>query len=155
MRGACVGSVLAVLAAATAAHADDDDDPGASLAPIMELELGKGRTFSDRIAEQLTLLGENVDGHLNLLTQDALRLQIDGRARRARVRLAGDTRYLSLRVSGDMHFRRGAAEVDARIDLLIGGHKLALELPDFEVVPRSYAGERYVEVRVPLLRGSF
>jgi hypothetical protein len=154
MRVMRAGWMLAVLAAAVpAADAGDPEDELAPITPV--LDISSGRSFSDRIAEQLTLLGESVDGHLGLLTQDSLRLRIDGRARRARVRLAGETRYLSLRVSGDLHFRRGAAEVDARIDLLIGGHTLGLELPDFEVVPRSFAGERYVEVRVPLLRGSF
>lgn len=147
--------MLAVLAGTAHADGPDAEDLADGLPFEAPPAITKGRSFSDRIAEQLTLMGETVDGHLNLLTQDSLRLQIDGRSRRAHVRLAGETRYLSLRVSGDMHFRSGAAQVDARIDLLVAGRKLSLELPDFEVVPRSFAGERYVEVRVPLLRGSF
>jgi hypothetical protein len=101
------------------------------------------------------LLGDSVNGHVGALTLDAVKFRIDGPARRARLRIAGESRYLSLKLEGDIHFRRGAAEVDAAVDLVVGGHAVRLELPDFEVMPRSYLGERYVEVRVPLIRGSF
>ncbi len=137
------------------ARADDgiDRDDGEVFVP--PLAIPKGRTYSERIADQLTVLGDTIDGHVGPLTLDTVKFRVDGRARRANLRLAGETRYLSLHVRGDVHFRRGAAEVDAAIDLVVGGHALRLELPDFEVLPRSYLGERYVEVRVPLVRGSF
>lgn len=119
-------------------------------------QLGKGRTFSERIAEQLTLLGDSVNGHVGALSLETIKFRIDGAKRRAHLRLAaGESRYLALEIEGDIHFRRGAAEVDAKVDLMIGGHAVRFELPDFEVMPRSYLGDRYVEVRVPLLRGSF
>lgn len=115
----------------------------------------KGRTYSELIAQRLTVLGDGVDGHLGALTLDAVKFRIDGPQRRAKLRLAGESRFLSLKVEGDVHFRRGAAEVDATIDLMVAGQTVRLELPDFEVMPRSYLGEHYVEVRVPLIRGSF
>lgn len=127
--------------------AADHDDVGP--------ELRVGRTYSERIADSLTLLGETVDGHLGQLTFDAVKLEIDGRARRAHLRLAGETRYLSMTIQSDVHFRSGAAAVDAVIDLRVAGRGVRLELPDFEVLPRSYLGEKYVEVRLPLIRGSF
>ena len=139
--------VMASLAAMTAAAGADPFEPPPSVP--------KGRTYSELIARQLTVLGEGVDGHLGALTLDAVKFRIDGRQRRAKLRLAGESRFLSLTVEGDVHFRRGAAEVDAKIDLMVGGHAVHFELPDFEVMPRSYLGERYVEVRVPLIRGSF
>jgi hypothetical protein len=114
-----------------------------------------GRTYSERIADELTLLGDAIDGHLGQLTLDRVTFRVDGRQRRARLRLAGETRYLSMTIQSDVHFRQGAAKVDAAIDLRVAGRGLRLELPDFEVLPRSYLGERYVEVRLPLVRGTF
>ena len=139
-------AVSAIAAMTTAASADPFEPPP----PVP-----KGRTYSELIAQQLTVLGEGVDGHLGALTLDAVKFRIDGRQRRAKLRLAGESHFLSLTLEGDVHFRRGGAEVDAKIDLMVAGHAVHFELPDFEVMPRSYLGERYVEVRVPLLRGTF
>jgi hypothetical protein len=114
-----------------------------------------GRTYSERIADELTLLGDTIDGHVRPLTLDSVKFRVDGRGRRAHLRVARETRYLSLTIQSDVHFRRGAAGVDTVIDLRVAGKAMRFELPEFEVVPRSYLGERYVEVRVPLLRGTF
>jgi hypothetical protein len=118
-------------------------------------EVPRGRSFSEQIADKLTQLGDTVDDHVGPLTLHVLDLRFDGRARRAHLRLRGETRYLSLRIDGDVEFHHGAAQVDARLELGIAGRQLRLELPDFEVVPRSFGGERYLEVRVPLLSGHF
>ncbi len=115
----------------------------------------KGRTYSERIADQLTLLGDSIDSHVGALSLDTIKFKVDGRHRKAHVRLAGESRYLSLTIQSDVHFRQGAARVDASIDLRVAGRALRLELPDFEVLPRSYLGDRYVEVRVPIIRRTF
>ncbi len=114
-----------------------------------------GRTYSERIADELTLLGDTIDGHLGPLTLDSVKFKVDGRARKAHVRLAGESRYLSMTIHSDVHFRRGAAGVDTVVDLRVVGRALRFELPQFEVLPRSYLGERYVEVRVPIIKGTF
>jgi len=128
---------------------------GAAAEPLTLVDPGPGRSFSDQVADRLTLLGDAIDQHLGALTLDALEFRLDGRARRATVRLRGDTRYLSLHVDGDVHFADGAAQIDARVDLAVAGRHLHLQLPELQVVPRSYLGERYVELRVPLLRTRF
>lgn len=151
-----LGVVTSAATTAAAEPPDDaDDDADAPIAIHGTPQIGKGRTYSERIAEQLTLLGDSVNGHVGALSLDTIKFRIDGQRRRAHLRLAGETRYLALKIEGDIHFRRGAAEVDAKVDLMIAGHAVRFELPDFEVMPRSYLGERYVEVRVPLFRGSF
>jgi hypothetical protein len=114
-----------------------------------------GRTYSERIADELTLLGDTIDGHLGPLTLDSVKFKVDGRARKAHVRLAGETRYLSMKIESDVHFRSGAAGVDTVVDLRVAGRAMRFELPQFEVLPRSYLGERYVEVRLPLIKGTF
>jgi hypothetical protein len=146
--------VLALVAAATPVAADpgvDEGDPFQGPPTMPRI----GRTYSERIADELTLLGDTIDGHLGQLTLDTVKFRVDGRARRAQLRLAGETRYLSMTIESDVHFRRGVADVDTVVDLRIVGHALRLELPEFQVAPQSYLGDRYVEVRVPIIRGTF
>lgn len=115
-------------------------------------------TLSQQITDQLTELGNTVGHHVNTLSNDAIALGFDGRRRRAKVRLGlEDTpdRYLTFKLAGDVHFTHGVARVAARLDIGIAGHVLHLELPDIEMAPASYRGERGVEIRVPLFRRTF
>ena len=114
-----------------------------------------GRSLSDQIAAKLTLLGTAIDAHLGGLTLDALDFRIDGTGRRARVRLNGAARRLAFCRDGNIRFERGRARVATRIDVAVGGGRWQLQLPEVELVPRSFAGEHYVEVRLPLLEGTF
>lgn len=156
MSGRCVALGLALVAAAAApARADDPLQLTATAGEPARPPRPLAPSISQRLEDELTLLGETLDAHLQPLTFDALDLRVDGRARRARLRLGTRTRYLSLRLVGDVRFRSGLADVDAAIDLGIAGTEVRIELPAFELVPRSYLGERYVEVRVPLLKRSF
>lgn len=107
-------------------------------------------------------IGEQFDAHLTRLeTQiatlelDAIELRFDKRARRARLLLHGESSLLSFRLSSDISLRRGAAAFDARLEVAVAGHRLAIALPDVELAPRSYLGERYLEVRVPFVRRTF
>ncbi len=152
-RLALVGAVAVAVAVAAGAPrvARADDPAGAGGAGVA----GGGRTFSEQLADRLTELGDAIGDHVGALSLDAVRFRLDGRARRAHLRLAGESRWLSLTIEGDVHFRGGGAQVEAAIDLTLAGRGLRLELPDFEVVPRSFLGERYVEVRLPLVRGTF
>ena len=53
------------------------------------------------------------------------------------------------------YFADGMARVSTHLDVTIGHHELFVELPDVEMVPSSYNGERYVEWRLPLLARTF
>lgn len=155
MLGASRTSIaLALVVAATPVAADPGDVEGDPFEgpPAMPRV---GRTYSERIADELTVLGDTIDGHLGELTLDTVKFRVDGRARRAQLRLAGETRYLSMTIQSDVHFRRGAADVATVVDLRVIGHAVRLELPEFQVAPQSYLGDRYVEVRVPIIRGTF
>jgi hypothetical protein len=118
-------------------------------------QIPKGRSFSDQIEEKLTRLGETVDGHLGRLTLDHIDFRFDGHERTARIRLRGESGRMSLHLDSDILFDNGCARVDARITLAIGARRVHLDLPDFEMVPRSMNDERYVEYKLPLLEGSF
>lgn len=110
-------------------------------------------TLSQQIADQITELGNTVGYHVGTLSHDTLALRVDGRRRRAFVRLAaGDERYLTLQLASDIHFTEGLARVNTRVDLGFRGRRVELELPEMDVAPTSYRGERGVEIRLPLFK---
>lgn len=113
----------------------------------------EARSWARQIEDQLTELGNQLGYHLDLLTMETISLAIDGPRHRARVTVGtDDDRYLTLRLSSDIHFTDGLARVSTRVDLGVRGRKLELELPEMDVAPTSYRGERGVEVRLPLFR---
>ena len=115
-----------------------------------------GLTMDQRITDHLTDLGNAVGRHLDLLTDDLVRLRVDGRANRASLRVGGgDARYLSLHLATDWHFVGDVAEVYARLQIGVAGHKLDLALPEVELSSDSYRGQQGVVVDVPLLQRRF
>jgi hypothetical protein len=113
-------------------------------------------TLSQQITERLTLLGNTLGEHLDALSKETLTLRFDGRRRRAHVRFGGgETQYLTFRLASDVHFTEGLARISTRVDLSIAGRALHLELPEVEMTPTEYRGERGVVVRLPLLRRVF
>jgi hypothetical protein len=153
---ACAAAMAssAVLPGLTISAAADDGSLYERLWP--RVPDGQRLTLSQQIADQLTLLGNTLGYHLDLLSKETLSLRFDGRRRRAYVRLgAGDAQYLTFRLASDVHFTQGLARVTTRVDLGIAGRALHLELPDVEMTPTEYHGERGVVVRLPLFRRSF
>jgi hypothetical protein len=117
---------------------------------------GHGLSLEDQITDRLTQLGNTLGQHLDLLSHDMFQLQVDGRHRRAHVRVGGGSNeLLAIRVDGDIQFEDLDAHVHARIDLGFHGHELALELPGFDVCPAEYRGDRGVELRLPLFVRKF
>ena len=117
---------------------------------------GRHLRLSEQITQQLTELGNFMGDHLNVLSHDVVAMSFDGRRRRAFVRVgAGDARYLEFKVASDVQFLDGRARIYARIDVAVAGRSLHLELPEMEMVPASYRGERGVEVRLPLFERTF
>lgn len=112
--------------------------------------------MSEVIVDQLTELGNQLGYHLDVVSMELIALKFDGRRRRMHLGLgAGDRGYLSFRFDSDLHFVDGLARVTARIDLAIAGKTLELSLPEVELEPTSYRGERGVEVRLPLINRRF
>ncbi len=67
----------------------------------------------------------------------------------------GDGQHLTFRLSSDVHFTEGRARIATRLDLAIAGRALQLDLPELEMAPAEYRGERGVELRLPLFRRSW
>lgn len=150
-----IGAVVAVLLASTSVAAADDHALYEQLWP--EVPTSTRLTMSQQITDQLTELGNTVGHHMNVLSNEMLMMQFDGRRRRAHVRLGINSLndHLTFSFAGDVHFTQGVARVQATLDVGIAGHVVSLEIPDFEMAPASYRGERGVEIRVPLYKRTF
>jgi hypothetical protein len=117
---------------------------------------GNHLRLSQQITDRLTLLGNTLGYHLDVLSKETLSLRFDGRRRRAYVRLgAGEAQYLTFRLASDVHFTEGLARITTRLDLSVAGRALHLDLPEVEMTPTEYRGERGVVVRLPLFRRYF
>jgi hypothetical protein len=150
-----IGGGLVLLAlVASAAPAAADNELYDRLWP--RVPDGRHLKLSDQITDQLTELGNFMGEHMNALSHDVLAMTFDGRRRRAFLRVGGgDGRFLAFNLASDVHFSDGKAQINARIALTVAGTRMQLDLPEMEMVPASYRGERGVEVRVPLFRRSF
>lgn len=156
MRIAIALAFGAVLALPAFTHADtSDSDLYNRLWP--ETPVKGGLTVGEQLTLQLTEFGNTVGYHLDTLSAGEVGLRVDGKARRARVRLGSGQheRYLVFRIDANAHFAQGVARVQARLQLGVAGYVIALELPDFEMAPAEYRGHRGVEIRVPLFKRSF
>ena len=142
--------LLALTIASPVAHADENvqlalSDRWQEVPPSQRLKL------STQITDELTELGNFIGTHVNVLSDDILMMRFDGRRRYARIRFGtGQGQYLRFKFDSDWYFARGKARVAARVDLGIGKHDFHLELPEMDMVPASYRGERGVEIRLPL-----
>jgi hypothetical protein len=117
---------------------------------------GKAPSLEDQITDHLTELGNLLGQHLDLLSDDMLRLTVDGRRRRATIRLGGgDPQGLMVRLDSDVQFDDINAHIHSRVDLGFHGHRLNFDLPDVDMSPCEYRGDYGVEVRLPVFVMSF
>ncbi len=154
-----LGLVLGVLVAVSGAGVTWADPPpvvdeNSQFVPAEKIDRGPG--WSWRLAEKMTLAGDELSLSLRALTFDTMDLKFDGHTRHARMKMnAGQHETFSLGFDSDIAFKAGYASVDARLHLAVMGRAYTLDLPKFDVVPRSYDGDRYVELRVPVIDFKF
>lgn len=146
--------VVCSLLCALASPASADDDDYVGMTDIGDLDPIRPKV-SEQIADSVTELGQEIDAHLGALSAGVVTLRFDGRSRQIHLGFDLEGDNASFKFRSDVHVRGGVARVDARIDLRLVGRHVHVELPDVEVIPRSYEGDRYVEVRIPLLTGHF
>jgi hypothetical protein len=120
---------------------------------------GHALSLEDLLTDRLTLLGNTLGHHLDLLSHDMFQLRVDARSRRARIRMGGgDPATFSLRLDGDIQVDDTdelRARVHARLALGVRGHELALELPQLDVCPSTLRGATGVEIKLPLFERAF
>ncbi len=149
-----VGTALALVLAMTSAASADDIALYERLWP--NVPTSRQLTMAQQLTDSLTELGNTLGYHLDQLSNDMLALQFDGRQRRARVKFGMiDSDYATFKFDSVVHFRDGMAMIQARLDVGIGGHLVHLDLPDMEMLPTEYHGERGVQLRVPLYQRYF
>lgn len=114
-------------------------------------------TISQEIADAFTEFGSTLNQQLGQLSDGRFGITFDGRRRRAFVRIDATTteRYLVFHFSSDVQFTQGVARINAKLSLGIAGHVIDLELPDIEMAPAEYRGDRGVEIRLPLFKRYF
>jgi hypothetical protein len=112
-------------------------------------------SYSARIKENLSMMSLELNQHLGKLSGSIVGLKLDVADRTGEFHLGGGDERFGLRLDSDIKFERGYATFSATLDLAINGETYQLELPDFDMVPRSLEGERFVEVRLPLIKGEF
>jgi len=117
---------------------------------------GKAPSLEEQITDHLTELGNLLGQHLDLLSDDMLRLKVDGRHRRAQISLGGgDPQTVMVRLDSDIQFDDINAHIHSRVDLGFHGHRANFELPDVDMSPCEYRGDYGVEVRLPVFVMSF
>lgn len=116
----------------------------------------KSISLGDKLEAKATLWSNVAARHLSALSFDLVKLHFDVRHQRARFRLGGGhDGKLALHIAGHVVMHGSTARVAARIAFGVAGHRYAVNLPEVDLVPRSEAGNRYVELLVPLVRRSF
>lgn len=143
------------LAASSPAQADRPDHTGEEAEAtdrLLDIEAKpRGPSWSERIADAMSEAGDELGDHLRVLSGESVDMAVDGRKRTASLRMrAGSPGNVSVGVASDVKFSHGKARVAARVHLAVFGKSVDWTLPEFELVPRSYQGNRYVELRVPV-----
>ena len=118
-------------------------------------EIPDGRSYSQRIKDGLSDMSLELDDHLDRLSGSMVGMRLDLAARRGKLHLGGGDQRFGLNIDSDILFEKGSARFRTRLDLAVAGKELTLQLPEFEMVPRSYDGDNYVEVRLPVISGTF
>ena len=131
------------------------EEPVSSTLPTLE-EMEGGPKWSWRLAEKMTLAGDELGLHLRAITFNSLDMNFDGHKRIAHLRMqAGEAKKLALGIDSDVAFKSGYARVNATVKFGIAGKTWQVELPEFDMVPRSWDGHRYVELRLPVIDFKF
>ncbi len=147
LRSLIVGALVAGLSGSAAAEPD---------ALLEAPRAPKRASLSHRVFNNLSLLSDEVNDHLSKLSFETFDMKLDFLHRNAKLKLdVGEGENFGLRIDSDVKFHSGYARVKAHIDLSIVGTGVSLDLPEFDLVPQSYMGKRWVEVRLPLFERRF
>lgn len=118
-------------------------------------EIPDGRSYSQRLKDNLSAMSLDLNGHVGRLSGSMVDVRLDLGTRRGKLRLGGGDQRFGLQIDSDILFEKGYARIKTRLDLAVAGKELTLELPEFDMVPRSDYGERFMEVRLPVISGTF
>ena len=111
----------------------------------------RAESEEDVITDHLSDLGNTLGNKMTALSDQMIGLHVDGRGQRARMRVGtGTGHYLAFKLDTDWYFSDGKARINAKVQLGLAGHELALQLPAMEMEPTNYHGEDGVMLKLPL-----
>jgi len=149
----CGGALVVVLAMTSVAQADDFalyDRLWPSIPSSRQATLGQ------QLQDTITELGNQLGYHLDQLSAETFEMKFDARKRKARVKFGlFDSEYATFSVDTLIRFKDGLAQFDARLCVGIADRVMHVNLPQVEMLPTEYHGERGVQLRVPLYRRYF
>ncbi len=129
---------------------------GPAVAEVFDMRLEAPAPTRPSVHDRVDFLSQTVAEHISNLSLDTMSMGFDSRRRKMWLGMdAGTPETLRLRINADVQFVRGYARVSTQIRLGSHGSEIHLRLPDIDLVPRSIAGKRTLEVRLPLIRGYF
>lgn len=127
------------------------DDPDLLERRWPSLPADHAESEEDVITDHLSELGNTLGKQMTKLSDQLIGIRVDGRAQRARLRVGtGTGHYLAFKLDSDWFFSNGKARINARVQLGLAGHEVALQLPAMEMEPTSYHGEDGVMLKLPL-----
>ncbi len=127
------------------------DDPDLLERRWPSLPADHAESEEDVITDHLSELGNTLGSKMTALSDQLIGLHVDGRGQRARLRFGtGTGHYLAFKLDSDWFFSDGKARINARVQLGLAGHEVALQLPAMEMEPTSYHGEDGVMLKLPL-----
>ena len=119
-------------------------------------QLGPRLRLSKRVRRNLNDYSIRIGSELNNLTMGLMKLRVDFMQKNARFHLGGgDPEAFRLRIDSHVLVKRGVARVKAQLDVVVAGHRLAVQMPDVDLRTKSVAGHRDYQLSLPLIEGRF
>lgn len=118
--------------------------------------IGPRLKLSARVKANLNQYSNEAAFQLSTMTAGMLDMRFDLHKKRARLNLGGgDPDSFRLHIDSDVLIGKGRARIQARLELAIAGHSLAIDVPDLDLDTESVSGERAVMLSLPLVEGKF
>jgi hypothetical protein len=118
-------------------------------------EVPRKPSLKVQVTRNLTLLGDELGFHLSTLTADLVRFRFDFEKKYGRFKVGGGGDSFLFQLDGDVEVHGSVARIRSRLDLGLGGERLSLDLPEMDLATQTVAGERAVELRLPIFEGRF
>ena len=118
-------------------------------------EIPKKPSLTTKLEDKLQGMANELESSLEAVSFDVIGMRFDVKNRAAKVHVGGVGHSFGLRLDGDVTLRNGGAHIDTRINLKLRGTSLDFDLPGFDMVPRSYQGRLYMELRLAFFETTF
>jgi hypothetical protein len=151
MKNAVLSIVPFLLANSSAASAESLSELPAEAAPVHD-DGGFGKQVMTKVVDATNGFFAK---HVDRLSHEWVVIRVDGEQQRAKLAIGAGLGGYRLRVASDVTVVDGTARVTPRLALAVAGKSLDVRLPTVDVAATTFRGERGVELRLPVVRGTF